>query len=259
MPSMSGNTQSGTISRKRPSFAILVLKWRPDERAFRKGIVAITTIPAPYRQGFAKIKELTPADLDSLVAALEKAQSVGRVKEVTSVVIKHVPTLSRTDVESILRTLYSVCAFVSDEETPLFEHLSELTSAMQASGRPELALSENEKIDFEKRLNRLLSVKTVIISSKVERLRLDYPNTLHDATILSDIRPIFDKPNERPVGCAIAHTLEIEYHESGDHKEFYVVLDNDGLQKMKRIIQRAEAKTESLKALLKVTGLPDLS
>jgi len=221
--------------------------------------VPITTIPAPYRQGFAKIKKLTPADLESLVAALEKAQSAGRVKEVTAAVVKHVPTLGRTDVESILRTLYSLCAFVSDEETPLSEHLSELTSAMQASGRPDLALSEDEKVDFEKRLTRLLSVKTVLISSKVERLRLDYPTTLHDATILSDIRPIFDKPDERPVGCAIAHTLEIEYHESGEHKEFYVVLDNEDLQKMKRIIQRAEAKALSLKALLKTTGLPDLS
>jgi len=222
-------------------------------------MVAITTIPAPYRQGFAIIKKLTPADIDSLAAALEKPQSTGRIKEVTAAVVKDVPALSRTDVESILRTLYSLCAFISDEETPLAEHLSELTSAMQASGRTELALSENERIDFERRLNKLLSVKTLLISSKVERLRLDYPATLHDATILSDIRPIFDKPDERPVGCAIAHTLEIEYHESGEHKEFYVVLDNEDLQKMKRIIQRAEAKAGSLKALLKTTGLPDLS
>jgi hypothetical protein len=222
-------------------------------------MVAITTIPAPYRQGFAKIKSLTPADLESLVAALEKAQSAGRVKEVTSFVLKHVPSLSPTDVESILRTLYSLCVFLSDEEIPLSQHLSELTGAMQASGRPELALSEDERIDFEKRLNRLLSLKTVAISSKVERLRLDYPNTLHEVVILSDIRPIFDKPEERPVGFAIAHTLEIEYHESGEHKEFYVVLDNDDLQKMKKIIQRAETKAASLKTLLKATGMPDLS
>ena len=138
-----------------------------------------------------------------------------------------------------------------DEETLYLSILSDLTSAMQASGRSELALSETERIDFEKRLNKLLSVKSLLISSKVERLRLDYAATLHDAKILSDIRPIFDKPDERPVGCAISHTLEIEYHESGEHKEFYVVLDDEDLQKMKRIVQRAEAKAVSLKALLK--------
>ncbi len=221
--------------------------------------MAITTIPAPYRQGFANIKKLSPSDLNSLVVALEKAKSAGRVKDVTNAVIKDVPTLNRSDAESILRTLFSLYAFIADEETPLSEHLSELTSAMQASGRKELTLSEEEKVEFEQRLRKLLSVKTVLISSKVERLRLDYPNTLHDAKILSDIRPIFDNPNEPPVGCAIAHTLEIEYHESGEHKEFYVVLDDDDLQKMKRIVQRAETKSASLKTLLKSAGLTDLS
>lgn len=222
-------------------------------------MLAITTIPAPYRQGFAKIKKLTQADLDSVVAALEKAPSAGRIKDVAALIAKHVPTLNRADVESILRTLYSLCALVSDEETSLAKHLSELTTAMQVSERPELALTEDEKIEFEKRLSRLLNVKTVLISAKVERLRLEYPHTLHDATIVSDIRPIFDKPDERPVGCAIAHTLEIEYHDSGEHREFYVVLDNEELLKMKRIIQRAETKAASLKTLLKTVGLPDLS
>lgn len=222
-------------------------------------MVAITTIPAPYRLGFANIKKLTPAEVDSLVAALEKAPYSRRMTEVTSVVLKNSPTLSRTDVDSILRALYSLCVFLGDEETPLSEHLSDLTNAMQASGRSELALSESEKIDFEKRLSRFLSVKTLAISSKVQRLRLEYPNTLHDAMIVSDIRPIFDKPNERPVGCAIAHTLEIEYHESGEHKEFHVVLDNEDLQKIKKVIQRAETKAQSLKALLKEANLPDLS
>lgn len=219
----------------------------------------ITTIPATYRQGFEKIKKLTPAELDSFVAALEKAQPAGRMRDVTAAVVKDVPNLGRTDIESIMRALYSLCAFVSDVETPLSEHLSDLTSAMQASGRSGLALSESERIDFEKRMDRLLNVKSLLISSKVEGLRLDYPATLHDAKILSDIRPIFDKPDERPVGCAISHTLEIEYHESGEHKEFYVVLDSEDLQKMKKTIQRAEAKAVSLRDLLKTTGLPDLS
>lgn len=221
--------------------------------------MAITTIPAVYRPGFAKIKSLSSADVESLVAALEKTEGIGRLKDVTSLVVEQVPGLSRTDVESILRTLFSLCVFASDEATPLSERISELTNAMQASGRQELKLSEDEKAEFEKRLNRLLSVGTVLISAKVERLRLDHPNTLHDAIILSDIRPVFDKPKGRPVGCTIFHTLEIEYHESGEHKEFYVVLDSEDLAKMKKTIQRAEEKAESLRTLLESAGLPDFS
>jgi hypothetical protein len=221
--------------------------------------VAITTIPAPYQQGFAKIKQLSPAALESIVAALEKTPVAGGLKEVTKSVVKQVPSLKREDVESILRTLYSLCVLVTDEETPLSEHLSDLTNAMQATGKAELVLSEQEKTEFEKRLSRLLGLNTVTVSAKVQRLQLEYPNTLYEAMILTDIRPIFDKPEERPTGCTITHTLKIEYHYGGEHKEFYVVLDADDLQKMKKIIQRAEAKASSLKSVLKLANLPDLS
>ena len=71
----------------------------------------ITTIPANFRQGFEKIKKLTPAELDSLVAALEKVQPAGRMRDVTAAVVKDVPNLGRTDIESIMRALYSLCAF----------------------------------------------------------------------------------------------------------------------------------------------------
>ena len=105
----------------------------------------------------------------------------------------------------------------------------------------------------------MLSLKTVSLSSKVQRLRLEYPNTFHDAMVLTDIRPIFDKVEDRPVGGAITHTLKIEYHEVGEHKQFYVALDAEDLQKMKKILQRAEAKESSLKSLLNDASVPDLS
>lgn len=219
----------------------------------------ITTIPAQYRAGFAKIKALSPSEFENLATAIESAAPASGLKQTISTVLDRAPDLKRGEVESILRTLYSLCFLLSDEETPLSEHLSQVMNAMQATGKEELALTEQQKTEFQNRVSRLLSLNTVVISSKVERLRLDYHHTFHDATILSDIRPIFNQPEERPIGCAIAHTLEIEYHEEGEHKEFYVVLDDNDIKKMKRIIQRAELKALSLKSLLKSCGLPDLS
>lgn len=221
--------------------------------------MAITTIPAAYRPGFTKIKRLSAADFESIVTALEKAPLVGGLKELTSAVIQQVPSLKREDIEVILRSLFSLSVFVADEETPLSENLASLGRAMQSSGNPDLALSEEEKIEFEKRLDRLLRVHAVIISAKVQSLKLEYPKTFHDAMILTDMRPVFDKPEDRPVGCAISHTLRIAYHEEGEHKEFHVVLEANDLQTLKKVLQRAEAKAASLKSVLKVANLPDLS
>lgn len=221
--------------------------------------VLITTIPAPYRAGFAKIKRLSPADVETIAKTLENIPLDGGLKGVASRVVQQVPTLKRQDVEAILRTLFSLSVLVTDEETPLSENLSSLSSAMQATGDPDLALSEKERVEFEKRLERLLTIKTMALASKVRRLRLEYPNTFHDAVILTDMRPVFDKPEERPVGCAISHTLRITYHEGGDHKEFYVVMEADDIETMKKVFQRAEAKASSLRSLLGLANLIDLS
>lgn len=191
--------------------------------------------------------------------ALESAPVAGGLKGLTSAVVQRVPTLKRQEIENILRTLFSLSVLVTDEETPLSENLSSLSSAMQASGNPNLALSEDEKVEFETRLERLLKINTVKIASKVQRLGLEYPNTFHDAMILTDMRPVFDKPEERPVGCTISHTLRIAYHEGGEHKEFYVMLDANDLQSMKKVFERAEAKASSVRSILKVANLPDLS
>lgn len=221
--------------------------------------MAITTIPAPYRPGFARIKQLSPADFEAIVTALEKTPTVGGLKELTSAVVQQVPTLKRQEIEQILRTLFSLCIFVADEDTPLAENLASLSTAMQASGRPELALSEDEKPDFERKLSRLLAINSAAFSAKIQRLRLEYPNTFHDARILTDMRPIFDKPEGRPQGCAIVHTLKLSYHGDGEHKAFYVVLDADDLQTLKKVLQRAETKASSLKSVLEAAGLADLS
>jgi hypothetical protein len=202
---------------------------------------------------------MSSADFEALATALEKAPIVGGLKELTSAVVQQVPSLKRQEIEQILRTVFSLCVLVTDEKSPLSENLAILTDVMQASARPELKLTEEEKADFEKRLDRLLKISVLTTSAKVQRLRFDYSNTFSDAHVITDMRPIFDKPGERPVGCAIAHTLKLEYHEGGDHKEFYVALDADDVETLKKALQRAEIKAASLKSVLKLAELPDLS
>ncbi len=232
---------------------------KPRFRGEHRLAVSITSIPGPYRPGFAKIKVLSSADFESLVKALEMATPAGGLKGLTSSVVQHVLTLKRDDIEDILRTLFSLSVLVTDEDTPLSENISRISNAMQATGAPELSLTEEQRVEFENKLQRLLVIRCVALTSKVRRLELEYPKTFHEAIILTDIRPVFEKPEERPVGCAISHTLRITYHEDGEHKEFHVVFDTDDLEKLKKALQRAEVKASSLRSLLKAVDLPDLT
>jgi hypothetical protein len=223
--------------------------------------VAITRIPKAYRAGFAKIKELSPSDVEEIKASLAKVSATGTagLKNLISAATRDVHTVKQEDIEDVIKALYSLYVFRVDAETPLSGFVSELTGAMLASGEKTLELPEGKKAEFEDKMTKLLSLDTVAIASKVEHLKFDYPNTFHDARILSDIRPIFGKPNERPIGAAITHTLKIVYHVEDEHKELYVTLDAEDLEKMKRILERAETKVSSLRSLLKVANLPDLS
>ena len=243
-------------------YLYFVLEYGPDYGAFCREssvAIAITTIPAPYRPGFANIKRLAPSTFELIASALDKAPLVGGLAELTSAVVQQVPVLERQGVEDILRAVFSLGVLMTDEDTPLSENLSNLSRAMQATGNSDLNLSEQEKPQFENRLERLLTTKSVVISSKVQRLRLEYPNTFHDAIILTDMRPVFDKPEERPIGCTVSHTLRIAFHKDGDHKEFYVMLDDKDLEMVKKAVHRAEAKATSIKSLLKLANLPDMS
>lgn len=221
--------------------------------------MAITTIPANFRRGFARIKKLSAGDFDAILMALETSGLNGGLKELTSAVAQKVPTHLRQDVETILRSVFSLSVFLADQETPLSENLANLSSAMQSSGDPELLLTDAEKPEFEARLTKLLGVRSVRMSAKVQSLRLEYLNTFHDAMILTDMRPVFDKPEERPVGFALSYTLKVTYHEAGEHKEFYVMLDAADLEIMKKALERAEIKAASLKSVLKSASMPDLS
>ena len=219
----------------------------------------ITAVPAAYRSGFSKIKSLSASDFEALHLAIERAPLNGGLKELSAEILQQARIMKREDVEPILRSLFSLSVFLTDEEMPLAANLSDLSSAMRASGQAVLSLTDEEKSAFEARLEKLLSLRNVKIAAKVQHLRLDYPKTFHDALILTDLRPVFDKPDDPPVGCAVSHMLKIVFLEDGDHKEFHVMLDADDLQQMKKLIQRAEAKEVSVKSVLKSANLLDLS
>jgi hypothetical protein len=221
--------------------------------------VPIIRIPDRYRAGFERIKQLSATDIEALVNALKRVPISGGIKDLTSSVQEQVTTLSADDAEAIVRSLYSLYVFRIDSDTPLSEVISELTSAMRATDKPSLTLSEDDRVQFEKNMSALLNIDTMALTTKVGQIKIEYENTFHDARILSDIRPIFRKPDEQPVGGAITHTLKIEYHHEGEHKEFYVALDSEDLQKMKAVLQRADAKAASLRLFLKSTGIADFS
>jgi hypothetical protein len=220
--------------------------------------VAIGRVPDVYRSGFAKIKALSPSEVESISDALTKSPLGGGLRGMIATVSERVPNVARNDVDDILRALYSLYVYRHDSEGSLPTFVSELTTAMGVSGK-ELALTEDEKARFQVTISKLLNIDALRIASKAEALRQDYPCTFYDAKIITDVRPVFAEPEDRPVGAAITHTLKIIYHEGTEHKEFFVAMDATDLDKMKGLVHRAVTKATSLALLIKSANLTDLS
>jgi hypothetical protein len=220
--------------------------------------MAITRIPEPYRAGLAKIKSLLMSDVDAISNALSGCPLSGGLKGMISAVHKEVPAIKPDDAEDIVRALYSLYSYRADSDAPLSKFIPELMAAMRKSGK-DLILTDDEKAAYQEKITKLLGIDAVGLASKAERLRTDYANTFYDARIMTDIRPIFADPGDQPLGAAITHTLKIEYHQAGDHKHFYVSLDANDLELLRKAAERAELKAKSIQSMFTANRFADLS
>lgn len=214
--------------------------------------VNITRVPERYQKGFAAIKTLAPDAVSAIIAAIDKPTT--KLDELPKAV-EQVAKLSSAEASSIVSSLRSLYTYKATEEAAAPEIAKALVRAMQSSG----ALADSESSAFEGTLTRLLAVTGFERLTKVEQLKEDYDSIFYDAKILTDLRPVFDQPDARPVGAIIVHTLKIVCHQSGEHKELYFSLDGEDVATLARIAERATEKMNSLKALLASANLPDLS
>lgn len=101
----------------------------------------------------------------------------------------------------------------------------------------------------------ILSISFNIVAIKAKELQLESERTFCDARILTDIRPVFrDKVGDKPEAMIVVHTLKIVAHEATGHKEFYVALDAEDIQSLKKTLERAEDKARSLKNIIDASG-----
>jgi len=219
--------------------------------------LTITRIPDRYQEGLAKMIALTPEEVRSIAAALAKAPVNSREDQIAAV--ERVTQPKTADAEAIITSLYSLYKVKAGAESSVAEFVPILIAAMQATGSRDLTVPDENKEAVIAKLTSLLSMSALERASKVEQLKADHQGIFYDAKILTDLRPVFDQPKERPVGAIVNQTLKIVWHESGEHRELYLSLDTEDVGKLQKIAERAADKMSSLKALLKSANIPDLT
>ena len=203
------------------------------------------TIPERVQEGLAKLQDLSPESADSLLNALQNAQPSLRHKPLADAVALQLPSSDRIAIVEIVRSVLSISHYRQTFDKTVQETVSDVMSSEDFT-----ITNENKQI-FEKRLNDLLGVEALCITSKANDILTNHQNVLVSAQIVTDVRPIFkDNPTATPTAALIIHTLKVTYRQDREKSDFFVALDTEDLADLRKAIDRAEAKAESLKKVL---------
>lgn len=229
--------------------------------------MARLTIPERHRAGVALIRQLDADSvrairlaLDSVLAERtldEGSPSERGTEDLVASMVTTVPRMAKSDLRKIADALISLYAAKAVREIALEEFVERISDALESLDSGEAKLPPDERKQFRDNLTTLLSADMFGIAAKVVDLRTDDERVFCRARILTDLRPVFgSRIEDGPQGMVVVHLLKLAYHSaSEEHPEFFVSLDSDDLQTLRKLIDRAEAKARSLKSHLKNTRL----
>jgi len=222
--------------------------------------MAKLNIPVQYRLGVSMIRQLDDRNVQDIRSALDRILGSGtqgedlafgkKLDEIATAAASSITQTKPLDLKRVGEALVALYTVKSMRDVSVEEFSDYVCDSMESLDQEELRLPHAEREQFKARLITLLSADVFGIASKVLDLRTDDERVFCHARILTDLRPVFGSQIEDgPKGMVVVHLLKLGYHAgSADHHEFFVSLDSDDLQTLRKVIDRAEAKARSLKS-----------
>ena len=217
------------------------------------------TIPQSDRRGLALLLNLPQEGLQELKQAIKETPPSLLARDFASHVAKKV-TITTDDITEIIRVIVTLYSVRADVDLPIAAFVDKIIEAMKEAESEELSPQDDNWEGFQARVTELLSFDYPLgVIAKSVEVMLENEHNFHSARVLSDLRPIFgNDPSEQPAACVILHQLKISYHEGNQLKEFFITLSTEEIRQLRTVLNRAEAKAQSLKALMDSVSVPML-
>jgi hypothetical protein len=214
-------------------------------------------IPNRYIAALNDIRNLPESAIDELFRALETSSLTASSDELEVQIADSVPSIPKEELHRIIDVTYSLYHVREFSEVSKSGFLNELIDGIREQAKPKIL--DKDVSGLRERFKRLLSLKPLESISKALSLQRDNERLFCGSKIVSDIRPVFGEDvKSAPLAATILHTLKLSYHENGDHKEFFIVLDEVDLDALQSTIKRAKSKADTLNRLLGESKLPRL-
>ena len=207
-------------------------------------------IPKRYYSGFEAFAKLDSDAEQELFSALTNISPTLLPDDLASQVSSTVKGIIPNETKQIIGMLISLY-YLRNEREQVDEFAEDLTKAVNRTEDISKSASWSQE-NFKIRLTKFLNINGALeIASKAATVLTDHDHVFCNARVITDIRPIFGSDlTVSPTAALVVHMLKISYHENKEHKEFYVALDSNDVQKLQEILERANTKARSLKTFL---------
>lgn len=209
-------------------------------------------IPKSHAEALGELADLDDTDFSALLRMLsEEAHTIDRwaVSE----------SLDAADLlqESTARALMASLTELSSVRHATSADAAEIAERVLVS--PPFDDMEAEDQDrLSRRVVEILDCSNIRLAGKALELGSIRERVFAFAEIHTDLRPVFGEQGDDLLAESgvLAHVLRLHHISSeGSHKDFYVALDDDDLEILRDVIDRAERKSESLRHQLHRAGL----
>jgi len=208
-------------------------------------------IPRRYRAGLAAVAALSAEDVALLTEGLDAS-----VLEVSFDALA-APLRERVAVDVDLAQLLEA---VSSLNTLLPEDGSGAESVAQdVSESEDLDIPKERRPTYATALEGLIRNPALVIAAHATEVVTEHEKVFHDARILTDIRPVFERDTSTGVKmAALTATMKLDFHPGGRSaiESVAVALDRGDLEYLSKVIERGLAKMEKLAEVMRENELP---
>lgn len=198
------------------------------------------TIPKPQRRPLDKLRTISDSTFQDLVIAWEQSPAS----------VPSIDGLSASDIEGLKEAvleLYRVRDFFG-------EKISKFAADISVALQKDSGFADSELPEFGARLAKMLAIPPLGVVAKAASLSTEFERRFCTARILTDARPVFvESASSLPEAMMVTHTLRVTFHDdTGAMREVYVTMDDDDLDILRGLVDRAGEKSKSLRSLFAI-------
>jgi hypothetical protein len=215
-------------------------------------------IPAQQLEALELLTKLNEEDFRQLVQAVKETPATLNPALFFKSVASRLSSISSATGEAIMETLCGLSFLKQIRSATIPDIMTGVEESTRSGPQEKGQLLITDLKTLQTRLTQLLDLESSLgITARAIDVLMEHDHVFGFARIVSDIRPVFTVAVDSVAGF-ITHNLCIHYNQDGQHKKFYVALDNNDLKTLKEAITRAEQKTDILKVILKKASVPYL-